>query len=326
MMCVEIMLDFTNESAAQEQARIAGRGFVFFMGPQRCGTTWIDRYLRARGDTCLPAQVKEIFFFDRFFARGRKFYESHFRPRRRHAIVAEVSTTAFDCADAPRRLKSLYGGGVRLICPLRHPVERSYSLYLHYKRYGLVSGTLQEACLQMPQILESSRYADHLQNWMEHFPRGNFHFLLQEELERDVESFARALCVKMGIAFVSVPGKLSEKINASARSRFGFIAYFFQRAAEFLRARRLHVLINIAKALGIKRLVFGRDCPEAPEQSMSAADRAWLDERLGGEVQRLERLIGALPQWKDRYASGTAKMVRPAPAPAAGWAAPAFNL
>lgn len=43
---------------------------VIFVGPTKCGTTWIDTYLREREEVVLPADCKETFFFDKAFNKG----------------------------------------------------------------------------------------------------------------------------------------------------------------------------------------------------------------------------------------------------------------
>lgn len=101
------------------------RPFALSMGPQRSATSWLDRYLRMRGDVCLPRGVKEVFFFDRYFHRGFGFYKRHYTPNSKHSLIMEISTTSFDHPEAPSRVYKIFGDQITLICPLRHPVERS---------------------------------------------------------------------------------------------------------------------------------------------------------------------------------------------------------
>jgi len=43
-------------------------------GPQRTGSTWLDRVLRAHPALCLPENVKETKFFDQHFNKGLDWY------------------------------------------------------------------------------------------------------------------------------------------------------------------------------------------------------------------------------------------------------------
>jgi hypothetical protein len=45
-----------------------------FVGPHKSGTTWIDNYLRSRGDVQLPIAMKETFFFDKLYDNGWDWY------------------------------------------------------------------------------------------------------------------------------------------------------------------------------------------------------------------------------------------------------------
>ncbi|NCO03824.1 MAG: sulfotransferase domain-containing protein [Alphaproteobacteria bacterium] len=266
--------------------------FALSMGPQRAGTSWLDRYLRSRGDVCLPEEVKEIFFFDRNFDRGYGFYKSHFLPKDSHVIGMEITATSFDCLQAPQRVFKTFGKDVRLICPLRHPVVRSYSLYLHYLRYGIVSGSLQEAVQQVPQIIESSHYATHLNRWCEYYDKKNITFIFQEELESNQAEFVKKICSGLGIPIIPPEEDVQGKYNITTYSKFGPVARFAQNTADFLRKNRLYFIINIAKNLGVKRIIFGKERPDANKKNIPIEDKIWLFDQLGDEVEKFEKLVG----------------------------------
>jgi hypothetical protein len=268
------------------------------MGPQRAGTSWLDRYMRMRGDVCLPLEVKEIFFFDRHHTRGFDFYKSHFRIEPQHRIAMEISTTAFDHFDAPERVFSLFGKDVRLLCPLRHPVIRSYSLYLHYLRYGIVRGTLAEACAQNPQIIESSRYATHIQSWARYFPLDQIHFVYQEDLESHVNEYVKTVCAALDLPLIPAPRDLCDRLNATTYSRSSTLALMAQRGADWLRRHKLYALVNMAKSMGLKPLIFGKENPDAQQTIIPPDDRAYLENRLSGEIDALESLIGPIAAWQ----------------------------
>lgn len=272
------------------------------MGPQRSGTSWLDRYLRDRGDICLPHDVKEIFFFDRNFDRGADYYQSHFDPQPQHRAIMEVSTTSFDMPEAPENVFNLLGKNVTLLCPLRHPVSRSYSLYLHYKRYGMVSGSLQDACRDMPQIIESSYYADHLNRWLAFYAIDDLQFIFQEDLEDDYETYVAAVCAILNLPDTPISADVTGRYNQTTRAPIPALATLAQHSADFLRRHRLYAVINAAKAMGLKELIFGRG-GEGGRDDLSQGRRddiAWLEQQLGREVEKLEALLGRpIPQWHD---------------------------
>lgn len=178
------------------------RPVALSIGPLRCGTSWMHNYLKSREDICLPEGVKEIFYFDRHFQRGREFYASHFLLKPDHKLVMELTTTAFDNPDAPSHVHKLLGSDVRLICPLRHPVDRTKAVYADYIKYGLIRGGIEEAVENSPQLLFSSRYAEHLDRWFIQFDRKNIHLLYYEVLEHNPNRFAQELCQALNIPFL----------------------------------------------------------------------------------------------------------------------------
>jgi hypothetical protein len=256
--------------------RLFDRHFALSIGPQRCGTAWLEQYLRGRGDVCLPHGVKELFFFDRLQDRGPEFYASHFHPEPRHSLVMELTTTAFDAVDAPRQVRKLLGAETDLLCPLRDPVERAYAVYQDYVRYGIVSGGIAEAVEQAPQILFSSRYAEHLERWIEGFGVGRIKIVFYEDLLADPETYAHKVSAALSLpkrtpvyqtqpALPPVDRPLQEK-----RDLLAFLQGFKLRAGR-------HMPLN---------------------QVQAETDRLWLRERLGPETERLRALFKDVsPPW-----------------------------
>lgn len=274
--------------------------FALCIGPQRAGTTWIYRYLSSRGDICLPEDVKEIFYFDRNFDRGEKFYLEHFKPKKEHMLAMEVTATSFDHPDAPQRIFEMFGKDIKLVCPLRHPVVRSYSLYLHYLRYGIASGSLQDAVKQVPQILTSSYYEEHLKRWYKYFDPQNISFIYQEELEINQFQFVRHLCEGFSLSFVEPEEDVQGKYNITTYSKFGPMARMAQHIADWLREHRLYFVINFAKEVGLKKIIFGKERPDANKKNIPLKDKTWLFEQVGGEVEKFEKLIGeVVPHWHE---------------------------
>lgn len=276
--------------------------FALLIGPQRAGTTWVDRYLRFHGDICLPDGVKEVFFFDRNFDRGLKFYKSHFNIEPHHIAAMEITATSFDHPEAPARIKNTLGDDVALVCPLRHPITRSYSLYLHYLRYGIVTGTLQDAVRQVPQIITSSYYAEHVKRWFDVFGREKIKFIYQEELENNQIEFVQDLCAGLNIPYIPPSEEVQGRYNITTFSKFSAVSLTAQKIADFLRYYRLYFIINFAKSIGLKRLVFGKERPDAKKDNIPESDLLWLQEKLGYEVKKFEALMGVpVPYWKNLY-------------------------
>ena len=126
------------------------------IGPQRCGTSWIEGYLRQRQEVCLPTHVKETYFYDRYFAKGLGFYNKHFKRKATHKIHVEMAASYFYDPHAAQNIYDTYGNDLILLCPLRDPVKRAISHYQHYRQYGIVKGSFSEAVIAHPEIVEGS--------------------------------------------------------------------------------------------------------------------------------------------------------------------------
>lgn len=257
------------------------------IGPMKSGTSWIQDYLRARGDVALPDGVKETFFFDRRFEKGSEWYAGHFRRMEpgRHKLVVEVAPSYFHSPDAPGRMHCVLGD-VTLIVALRDPVRRAWSHYLHLRRYGYTAAPLRKAVRDFPEILEASRYKTCLARWEAFFPKQRIYILQQEELARSVEAYAQRLCYALAIPFVSPPESLRRRSNMAALPKSFLLAAVGDRTAHFLRARRMYGVVNFAKRAGLKGVFFGRPGTRAlPRLEDSNAE--WLSEQLVGEMPQL---------------------------------------
>ena len=72
-----------------------------------------------------------------------------------------------------------------------------------------------------------------------------------------------------------------------------------QKTADFLRYYKLYAIINFAKKIGVKRLIFGKERPDAGKNNIPQEDLEFLQQHLGGEVQKLEELLGTpVKEWE----------------------------
>jgi hypothetical protein len=248
----------------------------------------------------LPLDVKEIFFFDRYFHRGKQYYKSHFKILPQHKLALEISTTAFSHPQSPKRVFEYFGRDVRLICPLREPKIRSYSLYKHFKRYGMVKGELEEAIKAMPEIIETSRYEKYLKNWIDIFGLDNIHFSFQEHLQIDQDGYIKYICDSIGIPYIPVKEELSGIYNATATPPSFFIAMLSQKIANILRSLKLYSVINFAKKLGFKKYIFGDANPDSDPLEIPKKDMAILNRELSREKAKLEKLLGFEIEYWDK--------------------------
>jgi len=254
------------------------------IGPMKAGTTWIHDYLAARNDVCLPAGVKETFFFDHYWYRGLSWYANRFSVSASSdcRVCIEVGPSYFHSLDAPYRIRKALGT-VRLLVTLRDPVRRAWSHYLHLRRYGYTNSSLQEATEMHPEILEASRYRTCLARWYAVFPTDNISVVRQELLASSPEAYALAVCNALGLDRQPVPEWLQCRSNEAGLPPSVLVASLGRRGAHLLRRAGMYGVINAAKRLQLKRFFFGA-AGSARELEPSAAEREWLMAQLEGEA------------------------------------------
>lgn len=173
------------------------------IGAQKSGTSWLWDQLEQHPETDLPA-TKEIHFFggSENYQKGRDWYYEHFRQCAPGKITGEASTSYLYShvpfwfnpgrelqldASLPC-LPELVAGelpDVKLIVVLRDPVARALSAYRHWMKKGELPplAGLKNTALQHPKlrIIEYGNYAEHLQAWLNVFPRERFLLMTFED-------------------------------------------------------------------------------------------------------------------------------------------------
>ena len=267
------------------------------VGPQKTGTTWLHAYFASRGDVCLPTNVKETFFFDRFYGRGLPWYRRHFHPRAEHRATCEVAPTYFQCPEAASRIYADLGA-IPVVCSLRDPAKRTYSLYLHYRRRGKTQLGFRQAAARFPELLDSSRYASHLTRWWDVFGRERVLVVFQEALSESPDSFADRVCRHVQLPTTRLDPSLADRVNEAGMPRSFWLARCGKYVSDTLRYFGCHGAVEAAKRCGLQPLFFGRpDRSKLPK--LEADQRKWIVEELQSEIENLEAMLNVdLSHWK----------------------------
>ena len=157
------------------------------IGAQRAGTSLLHQILLAHPDVYVPAQRKEVHYFDRYFERGDEWYQSYFPAAGaagRYRAIGEITPDYLATEEAPVRIHALLPA-CRMIAILRNPVDRVYSWYQHARRSRNERRDFATFLHEEPAALCSGLYHRHLQSYLALFPREALLVLLYEELLRD---------------------------------------------------------------------------------------------------------------------------------------------
>lgn len=175
------------------------------IGAQKSGSTSLFNYLGLHSSV-LPSVQKEIFFFNRYYACGERWYRRYFpyqcRLIERGMITGEGSTTYLCSPEAPERVHALIPN-VKLIAVLREPASRALSHYHHRVRAGrekrpaaevFSAETLQrwrdgESLPDADSVyLDRGRYAAHIRAWRNVFPADSLLVIQAEALFADTNA------------------------------------------------------------------------------------------------------------------------------------------
>jgi len=176
------------------------------IGAAKAGTTALYWYL-AEHPAVFMSPVKETNYFAYGVdAAGRLLYgdpEHHAFPVQTLAeyeqlfaeaasalAIGEASPIYLECPQAAGRISERLPAA-RLVCALRHPVERAYSDYLMFLRsrgrpFDAATALSRDAAWAQPDShwMRVSAYAESLQRYLDRFPRSRLHVLLFDDLKR----------------------------------------------------------------------------------------------------------------------------------------------
>jgi hypothetical protein len=186
------------------------------LGAQKAGTSSLLEYLNWHPDVA-PSELKEVDYFSFHYARGPRWYRSHFPPAAAGRQTGEASPSYLYDPRVPARVAAALPR-VPLIALLRDPVERAISHYHHERKRDLEPLSLEEALDREEERIGAERdavlagteerpvrmrhwsyadrglYADQLERWFEHFPRERVLVLCAEQFfDQTAETYARVL-------------------------------------------------------------------------------------------------------------------------------------
>lgn len=283
------------------------------IGAAKAGTTALYWYLAEHPDVFM-SPVKETFYFaygvdaagkllygdpdvHRFPVKTRAEYEALFTGANGATAVGEASPIYLECPQAAGRIRAVIPGA-RLICSLRHPVDRAYSDYLMYlRRRGRQLDPARDLTPSAEwarpdsRWMEVSRYHGQLARYFELFPREQLHVVLSGDMRRQPTELVQGMYRFVGVDASFVPdfdtphnvggmpaSPLLEKIFTNRAIKSALEPWMPRRAANWVRRLRTRTM---------------RKAPALP-----AGLRAELTGRFRDDILRTSDLIGRnLDHW-----------------------------
>jgi len=275
---------------------------VFHVGPPRTATTWTWEVLRGRVNLC--EEYKEINFFAQNFTRGLEWYWSHFEDLRPELPRVDFEPEYFFGKVARQRIVTLLPQA-KIICSLREPVARLFSLYKILARStSLPPYGFEEACEKDWRLAESARYGFHLREWIEAVGASRVLVLFYDDLLADPQRYIDQICEFIDLEHFTLLPEQCARVLSSERftlpnsqwwGRFG--RSIGERIWE-LGDKRVNYLV---RRLKLSKLFFDKGTPFTPPD---AAVGQRIRTRLRPEIEIVEQLTGRdLCAWKGEVGS-----------------------
>ncbi len=264
------------------------------VGPGRTGTTWLHAALT--GYVGLPLRVKETRFWGQYYHKGIGWYADHFRHCDPARPIGEACP--YFATEGARERIARHLPNCKIIVTLRDPVERSYSQYRMLCRMGLARGTFEQE-LNHPRIVETNRYAFHLQGWFDLFGRDKVKVLLFDELRKEPQKFLDQVTDFIGAQRISLDavkigaGDVNSYIRMPRSRR---LSRRVGRLLDWMHDRRLYRVMGLVENTGLLEFCLDgrRKFP-----AISSSTEMKLREGFISEVEAVERLTALdLAAWK----------------------------
>ena len=268
------------------------------IGAMKGGTTSLYHYVRDHPETAMPP-IKELdFFVDELnWSRGVEWYSEQFAAGGTSEVRGEVSTsyTKFPrYQDVSARMAKVVPD-VRLIYLVRDPVERMRSHYQHRVANGAETRVPEVALFEDPIYLDYSRYALQLDQYLEHFDRGQLLVVTSEELRYERHETVRRVFDFIGVDPNFVPANLdSEFYRSDQRRNYPPIVWKARRLIKrwFPYAKRAKELADTAR----------RQPSTNSDRAPHLTGRAWLDDAVRARLEA--ELRADVARLRDHLAPG----------------------
>lgn len=243
------------------------------ISPSKCGTNTLFELLSAHPQLCMAKHVKGTRFFNRFYSRGIEWYSGLFSHCPSCSVKGEVDETYFlsGLETAEKIFRHL--PDVKIIVCLRSPVNRAWSLYLQFCKFGLLKGSFWEVIkdpLYYKLLITDNYYDEYLLVFKKYFETENIFLLTHEEFTEQMQSTILRIYSFLDVDPSFVPQSLNKNFNPASQARFASLNRILYFALIACRHLGLNQVISCAKrSILLRKLLFsrqyGQNYPSIPD-------------------------------------------------------------
>ena len=271
---------------------------AFHIGPEKTGSTWLYLCMREHPELCVPLRDK-THYYSMFYHKGIDWLREQYMAGFDELVVVDPTPAYLHSLKAPERI-ARENPDAKIIVTLRHPVERAFSHYWQTKKkraHNYEFGEILDRYLLFEGWLEPGFYADHLERWMNFFPRERIKAFVFDDFSEQAELVIHDLFAFIGVDPNFSPDSLHRKVNV-ARPRSSVFIHDVKRK---LRAAGLDGVTrrtsSLTKKISFLDRTWGSDIERL--EDVSPAVRGELDVIVQPEIERLECLLDIdLSRWR----------------------------
>lgn len=172
------------------------------IGAMKSGTSSLHDQL-AQQPGFFMSDPKEPCYFsdDDVHARGEDWYRGLFAGASPGDLRGESSTHYTKLPTYPHTVDRIesFGGDLRFVYLLRHPVERLVSHYVHVRSFNDGSDSLEATIEAMPELVRYGCYGEQIRPFVERFGADRIHVALFEDLTRRPQAVLDGLGPFLGV-------------------------------------------------------------------------------------------------------------------------------
>lgn len=267
-----------------------------FIGPDKTGSSWLYQIFLQHPNIYVPG-IKDIYFFDRHYERGIKWYFRFFESAtHEHIAVGELSHDYMLSSVAAERI-NMDLPDVKILTCLRDPVERTFSHYLYLVRSGLTSASFEDALQLFPELVSNSLYAKHLKKYFQTFDRKNIKVLFFDELKKDSTAFAKEAFNFLNVPYIEDLAYQQQVLPAS-KARSVLVAKIAKLGANMARDLGMVALVGQVKTSKIASMLY-KPYKKGTKPVLSPQTAMELRRRFSDDIIELESLLNVnLTSWQ----------------------------
>lgn len=259
-----------------------------YIGPDKSGSTWLYNVLSSHPQ-CFVPEAKDIYYFDKYYARGEDWYRGFFRHAPGRVIArGEISHGYLFDPQAPLRIRRDLPNA-KIMTTLRHPVERSISHYFYLRAGGLINCPLQQAVDIRPGIIHSSLYYAPVKRFMDAIPAEQLQVSFFEQLQQTPREHAFAVFDFLGLERLDCVD-FQAKVREARQARNVTLARLLKLAAIKARDLGFASVLGRVKNSRLSHYLY-RPLDQSARDLVTPADRQWLAAHLRDDTLRLGDLL-----------------------------------